>query len=128
MKRRYKAPRKRDKGVVYIIKIFMGNKVYIKIGATGRVLRQRVLEIIDSIYLVAKVFPKVVVLKEGVAKSYYEVEAKLHSKYRANKVSVDDRISGHSEFFIFEDTVDLFATYTELITLDAPPKVENIEM
>lgn len=114
--------KRRPEGIVYILKMYLGDKadmqVVYKIGVTARktrALESRISEICTDHYVKHRYFPYVEPRKFSKTPYYFEVEAYLHKKYKANRYYAPTQFDGCTELFTIEDEEELLEHYKEVM-------------
>ena len=110
----------KEKGIVYIIKMWVGDKddlqlVY-KIGVTTRKIEVRLLELAASHFTVFRYMPMMDVRKFTKTSCYFGMEAELHELYKEYRYYSKTEWDGHTELFAGIDEAELIERYEELIS------------
>lgn len=135
--KRGKAPRQK-KGIVYILKMFLGDKenqqcVY-KIGITARRVRPletRISEICTDHFMKYRYFPYVDPRKFKQTEYYFEVESYFHRLFKEQRYYSETKFDGSTELFTITDEKALLDHYElvmanplEYITPNIPKEVK----
>ncbi len=109
----------REKGIVYILKMWLGNKdalelVY-KIGITTRRIEDRMMELSVDHFRVYRYMPMMYPKKFTKTSCYFQMETELHQMYAAHRYYPDQKIDGGTELFTIPDEDKLLKDYETLI-------------
>jgi hypothetical protein len=86
-------------GVLYVLLMDLEEKQLVKVGVTGRKVEERVCEILTSVWIRYRFFPKVYVKKYTVVSDPYEKEAKMHKELEEYRYKTQHKFSGCTEMF-----------------------------
>jgi len=97
-------------GIVYAILVELEDKQLVKIGVTHRRIQDRVAEILTSIFMKYRVFPRCKPLRFKTTEDPYQVEKDFHEYYSEFNYTPEKSFSGSTEFFDvpFEDVVKVY--------------------
>jgi len=116
-------------GQVYVLKIWIGDVVYFKVGTTNRVAFSRLKEIGTELMQILGYWPKMKIVMDRFTKNNYQVEAEV---LRLTKTSTPKTVlpefSGCTELRCM-DEVELIKVYNECMSKDYPAtQTQLIEM
>ena len=107
-------------GQVYILKIWIGDHIYFKVGTTNRATLSRLKEIGTELLGILGYWPKMKIVTERFTKNNYQVEAevlRVTLKYQPKLVLPE--FSGCTELRCM-DEVELLSRYNEAMVKDYP--------
>ena len=128
------------KGICYIMKFKMRAddndndeyRVVYKVGVTTRNIEKRLSEVAISMFTAYRYIPEAEVRKFTKSNGYKLIETEMHKKYEKYNCTMDDRISGKTEFFEIDEQMeeDIIEYYCELIEKykDMEAEVEQVEI
>ena len=97
-------------GIVYAILVELEGKELVKIGVTHRRIQDRVAEILTSIFMQYREFPRCKPLRFKTTDDPYQVEKDFHEYYSEFSYAPEKKFGGSTEFFDvpFEDVVKVY--------------------
>jgi hypothetical protein len=105
---------------LYVIKFWLDNgDVVHKIGYTSKSAECRLLQILGSFLQVYGYSPRAKVIQHELVKGGYGAEQALHKVFSNDRYSVDEGISGYTEFFKLDSdklTIEYWKAIGELCT------------
>lgn len=121
---KYKQPKQKYNGYVYIIKLWIEPEIVYKIGTTNRTPLHRLGEIAAEMHAKIGYAPKMVVVKQQQTRDNYKVEADVLAstvKYRYD-LRCDVMVNGESELRMMDEN-ELCRIYNECMRKDYPAEV-----
>lgn len=117
------ASKRKPKGIVYILKFYLGDteddmRAVYKIGVAARRIRPletRINEICTDHFMKYRYFPFVRPRKFSKTEYYFEIESHLHKVYKDKRYHSSKPFDGHTEFFQIEDEEELIAYYEKVM-------------
>ena len=104
-----------DSGIVYILYMWVEDKLVVKIGITTRGIEERVCEILTSYFKKYRVFPKLYPKRFKSTDEILAKEQMLHKYFADRQYEFDKKFDGSSEYFDIEDEAELLRVYEDCL-------------
>ena len=104
-----------DDGIVYLLYMWVGDVMVVKIGITTRSIEERVCEILSSYFKKYRVFPKLYPKRFKSTKEILTKEQMLHKYFDDRRYEFDKKFDGSSEYFMIEDEAELIRVYEDCL-------------
>lgn len=89
-----------DQGIVYLLQIELDERTVVKIGVTSRMkIQDRVLEILGSLFIAYRVFPRIYPKRFTKTTEIYKKETMLHRYFADRQYTPEKVFSGCTECF-----------------------------
>lgn len=103
-----------DKGIVYVLVIYIEDQTLVKIGITSGKVEDRVAAILKSMWTRYREFPRCVVKRFRSVTCPEQEEKALHDHFKEYRYTTQFKFSGSTEFFLV-DVEDVVKVYDERI-------------
>jgi len=114
--------KRKQYGLVYLLKLNMRGQIVYKIGYTSRRIYQRVAELTIDVYKKMGYFPSVEVLRTDKTRFHVEMERELLEQTKQWQYTSDIQIEGITEYRTGCDENQLIQMYIELSTRQVWPE------
>jgi hypothetical protein len=112
----------------------VGSTTIYKVGITSRKVQHRLSEVVMSMFNHWRYIPRTSVKRYRMSKGFRKIEKEMHQLLLSGSVMMDDKISGHTEFFYVNSEERLIEEYEKLLDKYADyepepePVVDNVEL